>query len=535
MPKRSPRRAELNGSEPVHHHEARPVRRVHAGRVIEVSLHLGRRGTLAPLTRHADVRRHEPRSHQSLHVAHGSHRHGSLIEAFAREHHLEVAREDHGARTVVLRGRVTDMARAFGADLVHYRHGKDTYRSHDAPLRVPAHLAPVVEAVLGLDDRPGARPHLQHFSGHQPRVPDIAHYATRAVGRAYGFPDRLDGWGQTIGIIELGGGFRRRDLDVYFRHMDLPRPNVKVVSVNGAKNRPTGHPRGADGEVALDIEVAGSIAPAATLVVYYAPCSERGFVDAVKAAVHDTVHRPSILSVSWGNPEPYWSRQAMRVMNQVLHEAAALGVTVCTSSGDLGASAGLAKGLAVEFPASSPYALACGGTRLIARDGRVRSEVVWDDLSEKLGAGGGGISVRFGRPHYQAGRCDIRSPEGKLGRGVPDVAGNADPETGYLVRVDDRWLRFGGTSAVAPLWAGLVALCNQALHREVGFINPLLYRAHSRRIFRPVTRGSNGGYRAGPGWNPCAGLGVADGGRLLELLRRDVARPSTLTSTKAGS
>jgi len=523
MPRRKPDRVVLEGGEPIHHQDARPHRRVDANRVIEVSLHLRRPGSLEPLEALGHRRGHESRTHEGLHAAHGSHRHHRTVESFATRHRLAVVGQAHGRRTAVLRGRARDLSAAFGADLVHYRRGRTTYRSHDAPIDLPADLAPIVDAVLGLDDRPAARPHVQHFSGRMPRVPDVAHYAARAVGRAYGFPDRLDGWGQTIAMVELGGGFRRRDLDTYFRHMDLPRPNVKAVSVNGARNKPTGHPWGADGEVALDIEVAGSIAPAATIVVYFAPCDERGFVDAVKAAVHDTTRRPSVLSISWGNPEPYWSAQAMRVMNATLHEAAALGVTVTASSGDLGASAGLPRGLAVEFPASSPYVLACGGTRLISDDGRVRREVVWNDLDAKLGAGGGGISERFARPRYQASACAIRSPHGRLGRGVPDVAGNADPETGYLVRVDDRWLRVGGTSAVAPLWAGLVALCNQALRQNAGFVNPFLYhRRHHRRVFRPITRGTNGGYRAGPGWNPCAGLGVAEGSRLLEVLRHEL-------------
>jgi kumamolisin len=504
----------------VHHPGAEAVRRVDPDRVIDVSLHLRRRGTLAPLTSHAALARHEPMEHADLHERHGSHRHRATVRAFARAHRLAIGDEAHGRRTVVLRGRAADMAAAFGADLVHYRHRGTRYRSHASPLHVPADVAPAVEAVLGFDTRRAARPHLQHFTGRRPRVPDLAHYATRAIARAYGFPERLDGWTQTVAIIELGGGFRRQDLDTYFRRMSLPRPDVKIVSVNGARNSPTGHPWGADGEVALDIEVAGSIAPAATIVVYYAPCDERGFVDAVKAAVHDTTHRPSVLSISWGNPEPYWSAQAMRVMDQTLHEAAALGVTVCASSGDLGAPAGMTDGLAVEFPASSPYVLACGGTRLLAHDGRLNSEVVWNDLDEKLGAGGGGISVRFRRPPYQASACTLRSPEGRLGRGVPDVAGNADPETGYLIRVDDRWLRVGGTSAVAPLWAGLVALCNQTLRRNAGFLNPVLYRQHTRGVFRPITHGTNGGYRAGPGWNACAGLGVADGTRLLDALAR---------------
>jgi kumamolisin len=229
-----------------------------------------------------------------------------------------------------------------------------------------------------------------------------------------------------------------------------------------------------------------------------------------------------VLSLSWGNPEAEWSGAAIAAANETFHDAAALGITVCASAGDEGATAG-EQGLAVEFPASSPYVLGCGGTRLLARRDTMRSEVVWNDLAAGFGATGGGLSARFPRPRYQGRIAALRGKP----RGVPDVAGDADPETGYRVRVDGRWLRLGGTSAVAPLWAALVARLNQALGRRLGWLAPRLYPLKGTRAFGPVTRGDNGGYRAGRGWNACTGLGTPRGGALLRALSSPRRRSRT--------
>jgi kumamolisin len=270
----------------------------------------------------------------------------------------------------------------------------------------------------------------------------------------------------------------------------------------------------------LDIEIAAAIAPKAKIVVYFAGNSSQGFLDAVTKAVHDTVNKPSVISISWGGPESNWSGQAFEQFDQAFQAAAAVGVTVTVAAGDNGSSDGASDGQPhVDFPASSPNVLACGGTTLNASDTQIFSEVVWNDPNG--GATGGGISDQFPVPAYQqnAGVPPSANSSKTVGRGVPDVAANADPATGYVVRADGQEAVVGGTSAVAPLWAGLIALLNQSLGKPVGFLNPTLYGFDTASgVFRDITEGNNGAYTAGPGWDACTGLGVAVGEKLLQAL-----------------
>jgi kumamolisin len=295
-------------------------------------------------------------------------------------------------------------------------------------------------------------------------------------------------------------------------------PQVISVSVDGGTNSPS-TPDSADGEVMLDIEVAGAIAPAANIVVYFAPNTDQGFLDAITTAVHDSANQPSVISISWGSAESQWTSQALTNFDDAFQAAAAVGVTVCVAAGDNGSSDGLNDGSNhVDFPASSSFALGCGGTTLQASNEQIVSEVVWDDLPNG-GATGGGVSDVFPLPAWQNG-VSVPSPSGQNGgRGVPDVAGDADPNTGYNVLVDGETAVFGGTSAVAPLWAGLVARINQQLGKPVGFLNPLIYaQAVEAAAFHDITDGNNGSFNAAAGWDPCTGLGSPDGAKLLTAL-----------------
>jgi kumamolisin len=249
-------------------------------------------------------------------------------------------------------------------------------------------------------------------------------------------------------------------------------------------------------------------------------------VDAIAAAVHDAVNRPSVISISWGAPETEWTAQGLAAMDQAFQDAAALGVTVCCAAGDAGSSDqnpanGAPDGRAhADFPASSPYVLACGGTRLAGSGGTIASETVWND-NPQTSATGGGVSEVFDLPAYQSTANVPRSvnPGAKKGRGVPDVAGNASPATGYRVRVDFFEFVVGGTSAVSPLWAGLVALMNQQLGKPVGWLNPVLYGpVVGSGSFHDITSGNNGAYSANGGWDACTGWGSPDGSRLLATL-----------------
>lgn len=437
------------------------------------------------------------------------------VQAFAAEHGLEVTLVDGGRRSVGLAGPVAAMESAFGVHMALFQRGGAGWRGHEGPVQLPAALAERVAAVLGLDERPQARPHLRQASS------PTTSYSPPELARLYAFPTGVDGSGQTIGLVELGGGYQPSELTTYFSGLGIPEPQVTAVSVDGGTNQTSGQSGGPDAEVALDIEVAGAVAPGAAIVVYFAPNTDRGFLDAVSSAVHDTTHRPSVLSISWGGAESTWTAQAMSAFDQVLADAALVGLTVSVAAGDNGSSDGVSDGLAhADFPASSPHVLACGGTRLEAGAGAITAEVVWNDGAGQ-GATGGGVSATFPLPSWQsaAGVPPSANPGHPAGRGLPDVAGDADPATGYRVRVDGADIVVGGTSAVAPLWAGLVALLNQARGGPVGYLTPALYTSLAARgACRDITSGDNGAYRAGPGWDACTGWGSPDGAALLAAL-----------------
>ncbi len=448
------------------------------------------------------------------------------VRQFAADHGLSVGNVDLARRSIELSGPVGSIASAFGATIALYRSPSgEPYRGRVGGLTLPAELDGIITGVFGIDERPQAQPHFR-FRSRGSLAPQSTQYSPPQVGAAYSFPNGLTGSGQSVAIIELGGGFREDDLSDYFSSLGIALPSVHAVSVLKGENRP-GKPDGPDGEVMLDIEVLGSIAPGANISVYFAPNTDQGFIDAVTTAVHDTTRRPSVISISWGSAESTWTAQAMQQMEQAFTAAAAMGVTVTVAAGDNGSGDGVTDGLAhVDFPASAPHALACGGTSLqLSATGQIITETVWNDGTGG-GAGGGGVSVVFPVPRYQQ---DVNIPQsanpgGTIGRGVPDIAGDADPDTGYKVRVDGETMTVGGTSAVAPLWAGLIALLNQSLGQPVGFLQPFLYSAAGMAALHEITSGSNGAYSAHAGWNACTGLGSPDGTDLLTALK---SRPPT--------
>jgi kumamolisin len=444
------------------------------------------------------------------------------VEAFASENHLSIARLNPAARAITLSGPLSTLASAFGAELALRQVDGKIFRTRRGSLYVPRSLDGRVIAVIGFDQRPAAKPHHKFH----PRAGSSVSYTPPQVAQLYSFPKNT-GANQTIALIELGGGFRNSDLQSYWRQLGLSNVAVTAVSVDGAQNTPTGDPHGPDGEVALDIEVAGGVAPAARIAVYFAPNTDQGFLDAVNAAIHDRVRKPSVISISWGSPEPEWTPQAMNAFNSAFHDAALLGISVCVASGDNGSSDGESDGnVHVDFPASSPWVLSCGGTRLTAHKGRIRSETVWNDDLDG-GATGGGVSSHFSRPAFQA-KANVPAPTGTVnptGRGVPDVAGVADPNTGYTIVFDGTEGVIGGTSAVAPLWAGLIALFNEELGTNVGWLHKSLYGTLAQhKALNDITSGTNGAYEAAVGWDPCTGLGSPNGQAILKLLKQSLKK-----------
>ncbi len=517
------------------------------------------------------------------------------VERFAHEHHLTVVHSSVPERMVKVSGTLGTLAHAFGASVKQYRMGQAIFRGRTGSLSLPPELSDIVAGVYGFDTRPAARPRIRMLGAFErraaprvrrarssassrarkstargnirgraqnPAAPDagapveelgssaLKPFTVPEVASLYHFPKGLDGTGQRIALIELntqstngqlGTGYSAADLRAYFSKLQLPMPSITAVGVAGGGNRP-GIDLQSDGEVMLDIEVAGSIAPAAQLVVYFAPNTGKGFVDVVSAAVHDSTRAPSVVSISWGGPEdvPFTTEQQRDALEQILQDAAELGITVCCSAGDDGSSdlpltnaqGQLARDGKphVDFPASSAFALACGGTTLIADGSAILSEVVWNEGDPKgpdrpSGATGGGVSNVFPRPDYQRNSNVPVSPAKFAGRGLPDVSANADDATGYLCKLAgiSKLVPIGGTSAVAPLWAGLVALINQKLGKgTLGFINPLLYL--NPGAFHDITKGNNDidgklkVYTATPGWDPCTGLGTPDGSSIAKSL-----------------
>lgn len=464
--------------------------------------------------------------HPDFHVAtreaftsrfHASDEDIQLVKAFAEHFGLAVAKVSPEKRTVELQGTAEAFSKAFHVKLLSCKTKEgQTFRSRSGHIELPSPMVPVVEAVFGLDNRPVATPkyRIAKKKGKKRRR-IVAHNAVEQafypnqLSAIYGFPKDLSGKGQCIAILELGGGYRSEDIAAYFTQLGLPTPDVTAVSVDGSKNDPT-TTDSADAEVLLDIEVAAAIAPDARVVVYFAPNTDKGFFDAIHAAVYDKENKPSVLSISWGSPEDNWTDQSKKTYSDAFQTAAMLGVTVCVAAGDNGSSDGVSDGrVHVDFPASSPFVLACGGTTLTAKNQEIVSETVWHNT-------GGGVSDYFDKPDYQQ---QIEVPTslngGFAGRGVPDIAADANPDTGYRVLVDGQNLVIGGTSAVAPLMAGLIALINQQQEKLAGFIHHDLYSGKYK--CRDITEGDNKtvqgnrGYAAAEGWDACTGWGVLYG------------------------
>jgi kumamolisin len=475
-----------------------------------------------------------------------------LVKRFAKEYGLTVqpGTPAPGRRTIKLTGTVANMQRAFGVSLQSTVVDGETYRVREGGITLPAELHGYVVAVLGLDNRPQAVPHCRvlgeagevaaQVAGSagfaKPHAAGNASFTPVQVGQLYQFPQGVTASGQTIGLIELGGGFRQADISAYFKALGQTPPEVIAVSVGDGRNNPTQDgPQNPDREVMLDIEVAGAVAPGARIVVYFAPNTDQGFLDAVAHAIHDTKFKPGVISISWGGPEIKWTAQAMTALDAACQSAAALGITITVAAGDDGSTDGIGDGSDhVDFPASSPHVLACGGTNLSGHGSTISDEVVWNRLAEGNGATGGGVSNFFPLPTWQSGSKVPRPTTATGGRGVPDVAGDADPVTGYQVRVDGNdKLVMGGTSAVAPLWAGLIAVANKQNGKAAGFIQPALYAAKNKGIFRDILKGNNGGFSAASGWDACTGLGSPVAPKVISAIKPSGATPAAAGKKKS--
>ena len=475
-----------------------------------------------------------------------------ILRKFAKANKLKVIESSLARRTIVISGTVEQMNRIFRVNLGIYALPNGVYRGREGVISVPNAIAHIVRAVFGLDNRRMLRHLASHALGTAPAgaVP----LTPPQVARLYGFDSvNSTGHGQTIGILEFSGGYLARrvhgklitpDLYTFFESVGLPVPEITDVSVDGVGNEPSITDTGT-GEVALDIDVAGSVAPGARIVVYFGPYTTQGFVDALTTAIHDDVNKPSVISISWGTAEedsnghPIWNQSSAETIGYALQEAAALGVSVLAASGDDGTNCGVGDGgTHVLFPASDPWITSCGGTIITNVNNRYFAEHTWSDFNWSGtaeigyfgGATGGGFSKFFPEPKWQ-GPAKTGTPRLRArGRGVPDIAGNASPYSGYTITVFGISGLIGGTSATAPLYAALFARLNSMFGYNLGYLNPTLYKfGATSSVFRDIKDGvSNAapiglpggpmsfGYKSSAGWDPCTGLGVLVGGALVE-------------------
>jgi len=527
----------LAGSERVPMPGARRIAATDPSERMQVTVMVRPRQALATAHVNHDAPPNERRylSHEEYRAAYGANA-GDLaqVEEFARSNRLGVTEVSEAQRSVKLTGTAGDFAKAFGVELHLYEHPGGTYRGRTGPVHIPKSLEGIVEGVFGLDNRPAAEPHcglltaeatMMAGSGGRTSTTQISPLAggtftAPQLARFYGFPPNANGAGQTIGIIELGGGINNPDLQPYFQGLGLPQPGVTVVSVDGGQNNPNPNDNNATLEVMLDIEVAGAIASRSNLAIYFAPNTDQSFINAVNAAVHDAQRTPSVISVSWGKSEDSWTPASRQAMDQALQAASFLGITVYCASGDNGSTDGRTDGRQhADFPSSSPNALGCGGTSLDSNGVVITSEVAWNNGPRQIS--GGGISDTFGVPGYQASANLPPSANRGAGpgRGVPDVSGHA---ASYAIFFFGRSISAFGTSAVAPLWAGLTALINQTLVTRSGLMQPVLYR--NPAALRNITSGNNGAYAATAGWDACTGLGSPNGASLVAVMKPAPAR-----------
>jgi Subtilase family len=364
-----------------------------------------------------------------------------------------------------------------------------------------------VHSYLHLVRRNGLHPYIKW-----PRatVPKVSSWAVSDLSKAYDWPTTAPGGG-VIAIIELGGGWTQADVTQFFTSANLPAPNITDVSVDGTTNSHCNPKNDADGEVALDIQVAGAsyavaTGKAANIRVYWSQ-------DITKAVIAATSDGCDVCSISWGADEASWGAADGDALEQAAIAATGAGMVVFAASGDNDSSDGGPGRANVDLPASAPHVIGCGGTH----KPHSGEETVWNnDPRKTTGEGtGGGYSTLFPMPSWQAG-----APHGP-GRLVPDVAANADPNTGYEIILYGDPTVVGGTSAVAPLYAGLFA----SFGTKLGFVTPELYL--NSACFTDITRGDNGAFRARTGVDPCTGLGTPIGASLEERLD-----PATIHASK---
>ncbi|NPD26463.1 S53 family peptidase [Corallococcus exiguus] len=496
-----------------------------------------------------------PLTHDEFEAKYGTNpKHLAAVRRFAKSHGLTITSERRDRSYVVLQGSTAAIRKAFAVDLRRYTYGKTSYLTHTKPVHLPRALQGVAEWVLGLD----TRPLVTHNAAALPIPAEMAKqaglrtYTAPHVASLYRYP-RNQGEGQCVGIIELAGGYKQSDLDAYLKSVGVER-TAPVVNVG--PNKAGLLNTASNSEVTMDVELVSSVCPAARVVVYNAGSKDyslRDYHRVLSEAISDRENRPSVLTTSWSFYEGSLIQQGEELaFERLFIEAALLGITVCAASGDLGSQVpvnarsptGAITLAATSYPAASALVLGCGGTTLEAVGDVLHHERVWNRLGEAMsmgpsstaaGASSGGVSTMNALPLYQKGmgvpdlvksswKNGVFEVSRSTGRGVPDVAANADLHTGYQIVFKGQQGVAAGTSAAAPMWAALIVRLNEALGERVGFLHPRLYAlvTEGQPVIRRITHGGNGAYFASDAtlWNACTGLGTPDGEGLLAGLRK---------------
>jgi kumamolisin len=536
--------ARLDGSERHRSPTARYLGPADAQERVTVTMVLRRRTNAAPLPHFDHFLAIPPTARPRLSREEFAQKHGASAEdlnavaQFASKNGLDIVRTDAASRAVALSGTVAQISKAFAVKLEKFeraalvRRGKaprmETYRGREGYVHVPAELAPIVLGVFGLDNRDIT----QRNSADPPKTTTLT---VQEITALYNFPDNSAS-GQTIGIFSEAG-YRPADINSSFGGSP---PKVTDISVDSSND---GSP---DGETTQDIVIAAAAAPGASIAVYFTSGSQQGWVDLLHRVVHPQAGDPvcSVLSSSFyicnGDDSGTLSSEGvttalLNAITQAFQDAAIQGVTICIACGDTGTNSKVGDGKAhVQYPGSDPWVLSVGGTTIGNVNGSNFDEYVWNDPSPSdpshWGTTGGGVSDFFALPSYQADAGVPSSINGSshVGRGVPDVSGNASYNSGYEgIIVGGDSFTGNGTSASSPLWAGLIAVINAALGVNVGFVNPALYAIGSAG-FNDLTGAvgpadnSNGGVKGYPAaidWDACTGWGSPNGTALLNWLR----------------
>lgn len=449
--------------------------------------------------------------------------HASTVEkvaAYLRAQDLAVDAVTPNNLLINASGSVATIEKAFAVTLETYSfEGRTVYAPTGEP-SVPANLSGAILDIGGLDNiaryRPLAR--LSPVTG-----PDRG-YTPGDLRTAYDIGPLIsaaNGAGQTIALFELDG-YNPADVNAYLTQYHLGTANYSNVLVDNARNIPG---TGAI-EVELDMELVSASAPGATQKIYIGPNSSSGLLDTYNRIVTDDAAK--VVSISWGMCETNSSSAQLTALDAILKQGAAQGQAFFAASGDAGAYDCRTDALSVDSPADDPYVVGTGGTDLtLGNGGSYGSESAWSTASATQdgtkGAGsGGGYSTVFSKPSYQSGP----GVDGNGMRHVPDISSNADPATGYAISCTvvvagcspGGWEVVGGTSAAAPLWAGLATDTNGYLLSQkkstLGNVGAALYHLFTAKqpfsAFHDVTSGDNLHYKAGPGYDLATGIGTPD-------------------------